>query len=116
LPSKIFHGLKTKLVAHGVTFCADDWRERVRADRAIFARRRFGSASAAGPPSGVADVAMKGPLSPSVYLAIDTDGTTYIVAHRSEMGSGSKTALPRIVADELDADWARVKIVAGHGR
>jgi len=73
------------------------------------------AASAAGPPSGVADVAMKGPLSPSVYLAIDTDGTTYIVAHRSEMGSGSKTALPRIVADELDADWARVKIVQATG-
>jgi isoquinoline 1-oxidoreductase beta subunit len=73
------------------------------------------AAGAARPSSGVADVAMKGPLSPSVYLAIDTDGTTYIVAHRSEMGSGSKTALPRIVADELDADWARVKIVQATG-
>ncbi|HEY5069110.1 MAG TPA: hypothetical protein VII37_04965, partial [Candidatus Acidoferrum sp.] len=28
------------------------------------------------------------PLHPNVYLAIDTDGTVYIVAHRSEMGSG----------------------------
>jgi isoquinoline 1-oxidoreductase subunit beta len=55
------------------------------------------------------------PLRPSVYLAIDTDGTVYIIAHRSEMGSGSKTALPRIVADELDADWAHVKIVQAPG-
>ncbi|HXM92701.1 MAG TPA: molybdopterin cofactor-binding domain-containing protein [Candidatus Dormibacteraeota bacterium] len=55
------------------------------------------------------------PLQPNVYLAIDTDGTAYIIAHRSEMGSGSKTALPRIVADELDADWARVKIVQATG-
>src|SRR6202165_3602276 len=55
------------------------------------------------------------PLRPNVYLAIDTDGTAYIVAHRSEMGSGSRTALPRIVADELDADWARVKIVQATG-
>jgi isoquinoline 1-oxidoreductase subunit beta len=55
------------------------------------------------------------PLHPGVYLAIDTDGTAYIVAHRSEMGSGSRTALPRIVADELDADWARVKIVQAIG-
>ena len=55
------------------------------------------------------------PLHPSVYLAIDTDGLVYIIAHRSEMGSGSKTALPRIVADELDADWARVKIVQAPG-
>ena len=55
------------------------------------------------------------PLHPNVYLAVDTDGTVYIIAHRSEMGSGSKTALPRIVADELDADWARVKIVQAPG-
>jgi isoquinoline 1-oxidoreductase beta subunit len=54
-------------------------------------------------------------LRPNVYLAIDTDGTVYIIAHRSEMGSGSKTALPRIVADELDADWSRVKIVQAPG-
>lgn len=55
------------------------------------------------------------PLHPNVYLAIDTDGTVYVIAHRSEMGSGSKTALPRIVADELDADWSRVKIVQAPG-
>src|SRR5260370_27210363 len=52
----------------------------------------------------------KAPLHPSVYVAIDTDGTAYIVAHRSEMGNGVRTALPRIVADGLDADWARAKI------
>src|SRR5205809_3048499 len=65
--------------------------------------------------ASASDGMAKAPLSPSVYLAIDTDGTAYIVAHRSEMGSGSKTALPRIVADELDADWARVKIVQATG-
>src|SRR5579859_387924 len=54
-------------------------------------------------------------LHPSVYVAVDTDGTTYIVAHRSEMGNGVRTALPRIVADELDADWARVKVVQAPG-
>src|SRR2546421_6504291 len=65
--------------------------------------------------ASASDGMTKAPLSPTVYLAIDTDGTTYIIAHRSEMGSGSKTALPRIVADELDADWARVKIVQAIG-
>ena len=73
------------------------------------------ASAAAATVGGVADVGLKGPLSPTVYLAIDTDGTTYIVAHRSEMGSGSRTALPRIVAEELDADWARVKIVQATG-
>src|SRR5215471_9049153 len=47
---------------------------------------------------------------PSVYLGIDTDGTVIVVAHRSEMGTGIRTGLPMIVADELDADWAKVKI------
>ena len=57
----------------------------------------------------------KAPLQPGVYLAIDTDGTVYVIAHRSEMGNGVRTSLPRIVADELDADWARVKVVQATG-
>ncbi len=43
------------------------------------------------------------------------DGTVLIVAHRTEMGNGVRTSLPRIVADELDADWSRVKVVQGDG-
>ncbi|HMI53243.1 MAG TPA: molybdopterin cofactor-binding domain-containing protein [Candidatus Saccharimonadales bacterium] len=70
---------------------------------------------AAGAPREASSAMGKAPLQPNVYVAIDTDGTVYIVAHRSEMGSGSKTALPRIVADELDADWSRVKIVQAIG-
>src|SRR5580700_6826466 len=57
----------------------------------------------------------KAPLHPGVYLAVDTDGTVYVIAHRSEMGNGVRTSLPRIVADELDADWARVKVVQATG-
>ena len=49
-------------------------------------------------------------LHPSVYLGIDPDGAVWIVAHRSEMGTTSRTTLPLVVADELDADWKRVKI------
>ncbi|HET8922220.1 MAG TPA: molybdopterin cofactor-binding domain-containing protein [Candidatus Acidoferrum sp.] len=65
--------------------------------------------------NAASDAMTNAPLRPNVYLAIGTDGTAYIIAHRSEMGSGSRTALPRIVADELDADWARVKIVQATG-
>jgi len=71
----------------------------------------FGAAANATASDGMTKAA----LQPNVYLAIDTDGTAYIIAHRSEMGSGSRTALPRIVADELDADWARVKLVQATG-
>ena len=49
-------------------------------------------------------------LHPNMFVGIDTDGTVYIVAHRSEMGTGIRTSLPMVVADELDADWKRVKI------
>src|SRR5580693_1839716 len=49
-------------------------------------------------------------LHPSVYLGINPDGTVWIVASRSEMGTTSRTSLPLVIADELDADWKRVKI------
>src|SRR5215467_8886714 len=62
-----------------------------------------------------ADPMGKAALQPSVYLAVDTDGTVYVVAHRSEMGNGVRTSLPRIVADELDANWSRVKVLQATG-
>src|SRR5713226_5235863 len=49
-------------------------------------------------------------LHPNVFVGVDSDGTVYIVAHRSEMGTGIRTSLPLVVADEMDADWKRVKI------
>jgi isoquinoline 1-oxidoreductase beta subunit len=52
---------------------------------------------------------------PSVFLGIQPDGTVLIVAHRTEMGNGVRTSLPRILADEMDADWARVKVIQGDG-
>jgi len=51
----------------------------------------------------------------SVYLGIEANGDIRIVAHRSEMGTGCRTCLPMIVADELEADWARVKVVQAVG-
>src|SRR5258708_13415818 len=48
----------------------------------------------------------KAPLHPSVYVAIDTDGTAYIVAHRSEMGNGVRTALPRLGGEGLAGGFA----------
>ncbi|MBI3474215.1 MAG: xanthine dehydrogenase family protein molybdopterin-binding subunit [Acidobacteria bacterium] len=47
---------------------------------------------------------------PSLWVTISPDGAVTIVAGRSEMGCGSRTALPLVVADELDADWSKVKI------
>jgi isoquinoline 1-oxidoreductase beta subunit len=50
------------------------------------------------------------PFEPSLWMSTASDGTVTIVAHRSEMGCGSRTALPLVVADELDADWSKVNI------
>ncbi|NCO16162.1 MAG: molybdopterin-dependent oxidoreductase, partial [Alphaproteobacteria bacterium] len=47
---------------------------------------------------------------PLAFVAIDPDGTVTIMAHRSEMGTGVKTALPMVLADEMGADWGRVTV------
>jgi len=52
---------------------------------------------------------------PHVFVSIAKDGTVTIVTHRSEMGTGSRTSLPMVVADEMEADWAKVKIVQAPG-
>jgi isoquinoline 1-oxidoreductase beta subunit len=62
-----------------------------------------------------AEAATAATFAPNVYLAIDETGLVTIVAHRSEMGTGIRTGLPMVLADELEADWARVKIVQAQG-
>jgi isoquinoline 1-oxidoreductase beta subunit len=54
-------------------------------------------------------------LQPNVFVAIQSDNTISIIAARSEMGTGITTALPLVLADELDADWTKVKIHQGDG-
>ncbi|MGA2564809.1 MAG: molybdopterin cofactor-binding domain-containing protein, partial [Steroidobacteraceae bacterium] len=57
-----------------------------------------------GMPHGVVD-------SPLVFVKIGDDGWVTIVAHRSEMGQGVRTGIPLIVADELEADWTKVRVL-----
>ena len=54
-------------------------------------------------------------FSPNVYLNINEKGEVTIVAHRTEFGQGVRTSLPQILADELEADWEKVKIVQAEG-
>ena len=48
---------------------------------------------------------------PNVYLRIAPDDTVTVIVNKSEMGQGVFTSLPMIIADELEADWKKVKIV-----
>ena len=52
---------------------------------------------------------------PRLFVSITPDGIVTIVAHRAEMGTGVRTSLPMIVADEMEADWARVRITQAPG-
>ncbi|WP_119299524.1 xanthine dehydrogenase family protein molybdopterin-binding subunit [Dongia deserti] len=52
---------------------------------------------------------------PKIFIAIAEDGTVTVLCHRSEMGQGVRTSWPLVVADELDADWSRVKVAQAPG-
>ena len=45
------------------------------------------------------------------WLSIAPDGTITIMSAATEMGQGSMTSLPLVLAEELDADWSKVRIV-----
>ena len=71
---------------------------------------------AADPPKYGADGMPNGWVDdPLVFVAIGDDGIVSIVCHRSEMGQGVRTGMPMIVADELEADWKRVRVVQAIG-
>jgi len=61
-----------------------------------------------GMPNGWVD-------NPLAFVSIAEDGTVTIVCHRSEMGQGVRTGMPMIVADELEADWRRVRVAQAPG-
>lgn len=52
---------------------------------------------------------------PNIWLDINGLGDVTIVTHRSEMGTGIRSTLPMVMADELGADWAKVKLVQAIG-
>jgi isoquinoline 1-oxidoreductase beta subunit len=74
------------------------------------------SVRAADPPKYGADGMPNGWVdNPLVFVAIGADGLVRIVCHRAEMGQVVRTGMPMIVADELEADWSRVRVVQAPG-
>ena len=47
---------------------------------------------------------------PLVFVSLAEDGILTIIVHRSEMGQGVRTGMPLIVADEMEADWSKVRV------
>lgn len=73
--------------------------------RAQTPEQRFG---ADGMPNGWRD-------DPRIFIAIAPDGTVTVTCHRSEMGQGVRTSVAMVVAEELEADWARVRVAQADG-
>jgi isoquinoline 1-oxidoreductase subunit beta len=70
----------------------------------------------AGYPTGASAMPNGVVADPKVFVSIGSDGVVSIVAARAEMGTGAaRTALPMMVADEMGADWARVRVVQSPG-
>ena len=63
--------------------------------------RRFASAQPG--PDGA-------PFAPNAFLRVGTDDTVTVLLAHSEMGQGIWTALPMLIAEELDADWSRIRV------
>ncbi len=62
------------------------------------------------PPGRGRVTAATGPFAPNAWLRIGTDDSVLVMVDRSEMGQGVATSLPMLLAEELEADWSKIKI------
>jgi isoquinoline 1-oxidoreductase beta subunit len=89
--------LKATAAAGGLTLSAG-WSS-------VFAQDKYGPNSM---PHGAVD-------NPLVFVSIAANGMVTITCHRAEMGQGVRTGMPMIIADELEADWRKVRVVQAPG-
>lgn len=83
-------------------------RDPARADEGQTAEQKANKFGPDGMPNGWRD-------DPKIFVAIAPDGTVTVTNHRSEMGTGVRTSIALVVADELEADWAKVKVIQAWG-
>jgi len=87
---------------------------------AVLSRRTFLQATATASGGLLLSFGWDGPatllaqpatLQPNGFVRVEADGTVVIWSKNPDMGQGVKTALPMILADEMDADWSRVRVL-----
>src|SRR5499426_2401435 len=66
-------------------------------------------AQMAGPGQGGTGAAASGAFEPNAFVRIGTDNTVTVIVKHFEMGQGTFTGLPTLVAEELDADWSQIR-------
>jgi len=62
------------------------------------------------PRSGASEAPQAAPFAPNAFIRIDDKGVVTLIIPQVEMGQGVYTSLSQIVAEELDADWNRVRV------
>ncbi|CAN7416708.1 xanthine dehydrogenase family protein molybdopterin-binding subunit [Acidovorax sp. LjRoot74] len=78
-----------------------------------FALGAFPLVSAAQGAAAAGPAGLKPHEQPSAFVRIDADGTVTVTINRLDFGQGVQTGLPMILAEELDADWSKVRSVHG---
>ncbi|MFC6051001.1 molybdopterin cofactor-binding domain-containing protein, partial [Methylobacterium hispanicum] len=92
----------------GALVLALSFSDRARADEGQTEEQKAKKFGADGMPHGWRD-------DPKIFVAIAKDGTVTVTNHRSDMGQGVRTSVALVVADELEADWAKVKVTQAYG-
>jgi isoquinoline 1-oxidoreductase beta subunit len=70
----------------------------------------FDWAASTSPARALGAAAGAGPFAPNAFVRIGADDSITIIAKHIEMGQGSYTGLATVLAEELDADWAQVRV------
>jgi isoquinoline 1-oxidoreductase beta subunit len=69
-------------------------------------------AQMAGPGQGGARAVAGGPWQPNAFVRVGSDNTVTVIVKHLEMGQGTFTGLPTVVADEMDAAWSQIRVEA----